>query len=432
QAGTPHIQASGSYDAATRRYVLRLSQSCAATPGQPEKQPYHIPVAFGLVGPDGKDLPLYLAGEDSPSTQRVLSLCSATQEFIFENVAVAPVPSLLRDFSAPVVLDFDYSDAGLAHLMAHDSDPFNRWEAGQRLASRLIISATATLSAGGTPEWPPSFAQAAARVLAEADADPAFAAEALSLPSEATLAEQFEVVDPDALHAARNGLRRFLADQIGTQFHTCYERLAPQDDYRPDAQSAARRALRNLCLGYLCETDSAISRALAKQQFDCADNMTDQFGSLAVLAQSEGEERQQALNAFYAHWKEEALVIDKWLQVQACSRRTDTLAEVKRLVEHPIFDLHNPNKVYALLRTFGNNHVRFHAADGSGYRFLAEQTRKLDAINPQVASRLARCFDRWRKFDSGHQTHARAALEMLRDHAGLSRDVFEIVEKSLE
>ena len=288
QAGTPHIQASGSYDAATRRYVLRLSQSCAATPGQPEKQPYHIPVAFGLVGPDGKDLPLYLAGEDSASTQRVLSLCSATQEFIFENVAVAPVPSLLRDFSAPVVLDFDYSDAGLAHLMAHDSDPFNRWEAGQRLASRLIISATATLSAGGTPEWPPSFAQAAARVLAEADVDPAFAAEALSLPSEATLAEQFEVVDPDALHAARNGLRRFLADQLGTEFMACYERLAPQDSYQPDAQSAARRALRNLCLGYLCETDSTASRALSKQQFDCADNMTDQFASLAVLAQSDG------------------------------------------------------------------------------------------------------------------------------------------------
>jgi len=170
---------------------------------------------------------------------------------------------------------------------------------------------------------------------------------------------------------------------------------------------------------------------MAKQQFDRADNMTDQFASLSVLAQSEGGERQQALNAFYARWKDEALVIDKWLQVQASSRRPGTLAEVERLVEHPAFDLRNPNKVYALLRAFGNNHVRFHAADGSGYRFLAEQTRQLDAINPQVASRLARCFDRWRKFDDGRQSHARAALEMLRNHTGLSRDVAEIVERSL-
>ena len=207
--------------------------------------------------------------------------------------------------------------------------------------------------------------------------------------------------------------------------------LAPKDIYRPDSHDAARRALRNLCLGYLCETDSAEMRALAKQQFDTADNMTDQFASLATLAQCEGEERVQALDAFYARWKDEALVIDKWLQVQATSRRAGTLAEVERLVGHPAFDLRNPNKVYALLRAFGSNHVRFHAADGSGYRFLAEQTRKLDSINPQVASRLARCFDRWRRFDSKRQTHARAALETLRNQAGLSRDVFEVVEKSL-
>ncbi|MDP2759177.1 MAG: aminopeptidase N [Sideroxyarcus sp.] len=429
QAGTPHVQASGRYDAATQRYTLRLSQSCAATAGQPKKLPLHIPLRMALVGPDGQDLPLRLAGEDAASTQRVLSLCATTQEFIFENVAVAPVPSLLRDFSAPVVLDFDYSDAELAHLLAYDNDSFNRWEAGQRLASRLIVAATATLQTGGTPVWPASFATAMKRVLA--DAEPAFAAEALSLPSEATLAEQLELVDPDALHAARSGLRRFLAEQLGTEFMACYERLAPQDSYRPDVQAAGRRALRNLCLGYLCEMDSATARTLAKQQFDRADNMTDQFAGLAVLAQSDGAERTQVLDAFYAQWKEEALVLDKWLQIQAGSRRANTLAEVERLVAHPAFDLRNPNKVYALLRTFGNNHVRFHAADGSGYRFLAEQTRQLDAFNPQVASRLARCFDRWRRFDANRQEHARTALEMLRNHAGLSRDVFEIVQRSL-
>jgi aminopeptidase N len=433
QAGTPHVAAAGRYDAANHSYILRLSQSCTATPGQPAKQLYHIPVAIGLVGPDGEDLPLRLAGDNSGTrvSQLVLPLCSETQEFIFEEVLVAPVPSLLRDFSAPVVLDYAYSDEDLAHLMAYDSDPFNRWEAGQRLANRLIIAATATLSAGGTPIWPASFAQAAARVLADADMDPAFAAEALSLPSEATLAEQLDVVDPDALHAARNGLRRFLTEQMSAELLACYQRLAPREGYRPDLADVGRRALRNVCLGYLCEADSPSSRALARQQFDSADNMTDQFASLSVLAQSEGEERQQALDAFYQRWQGEALVVDKWLQVQATSRRPNVLNEVKRLVEHPAFDLRNPNKVYALLRAFGSNHVHFHAADGSGYHFLAEQTCKLDAVNPQVASRVARCFDRWRKFDASRQAHARAALEILRNQPGLSRDLFEIVDRQL-
>ena len=431
QAGLPRIRASGSYDATKQRYTLRMSQSCAATHGQPEKQPFLIPVTVALVGPNGEDLPLHLAGDSNVTTERVLSLQSAVQKFAFEKIAVAPVPSLLRDFSAPVVLEFDYSEAELAHLLAHDSDPFNRCEAGQRLASQLIIAATAAIVAGKTPNWSADFVKASARVLAESATDPAFAAEALTLPGEATLAEQLDVVDPDALHTARNGLRRHLAEQLGAAFRACYNSLAPTGIYRPDSHDAACRTLRNLCLGYLCETDSVETRALAKKQFDTANNMTDQFAALSVLAQSEGEERVQALDAFYARWKDEALVIDKWLQVQATSRRPGTLAEVARLVAHPAFDLRNPNKVYSLLRAFGSNHVRFHATDGSGYRFLAEQTRKLDSINPQVAARLARCFDRWRRFDATRQTHARAALEMLRNHKGLSRDVFEIVERSL-
>jgi aminopeptidase N len=438
QAGTPQLSASGCYDAVSRRYTLTLTQS--APVGQSANLPCHIPVAVGLVGPDGQDMPLRLAGETEVSFSRVLSLHEAMQQFTFEDVAVAPVPSLLRNFSAPVLLDFAYSDAELAHLLAHDSDSFNRWEAGQRLASRLILTATAALAAGESPVWhtcadtadrPDGFVTAVARVLEGAEADPAFAAEALSLPGEATLAEQMEQVDPDALHAARNGLRLHLAEQLSAQFAACYARLTPVDVYQPDSQSAGRRALRNLCLGYLCEIDRVENRALALAQFNSSDNMTDQFAALSILAQCEGEESAQAMAAFYQRWQGEALVTDKWFQVQASSRRRGTLAEVIRLVDHPVFDLQNPNKVYALLRGFGNNHVRFHAADGSGYRFLAEQTRSLDAINPQVASRLARCFDRWRRFDAHRQAHARAALQMLRDHAGLSRDVFEIVNRSL-
>ena len=429
QAGTPQLSASGIYDAVNRRYTLTLRQSGAA--GQSGVRPYHIPVAVGLVAPDGQDMPLRLAGETEVTTTRVLSLYEVTQQFVFEGVAVAPVPSLLRNFSAPVLLDFAYSDVELAHLLAHDTDSFNRWEAGQRLASRLILAASSTLAAGEAPVWPEGFVTAVARVLEGAAADPAFAAEALSLPGEATLAEQMEVVDPDALHAARNGLRLHLAEQLGAQFAACYERMSSTDAYQPDAQAAGRRALRNLCLSYLSEIDSVENRALALAQFNAADNMTDQFAALSTLSQCEGEERVKAMAVFYQRWQNEALVTDKWFGVQATSRRSGTLAEVMRLVDHPAFDLHNPNKVYALLRGFGNNHVRFHAADGSGYRFLAEQTRKLDAINPQVASRLARCFDRWRKFDVNRQAHARAALQMLRDHVGLSRDVFEIVDRSL-
>lgn len=416
QAGTPHVTATGRYDAANQRYTLNFTQTL---PGQ-DVPPFHIPINVALIGSDGGELPL--AGGNGQ-----LSLHQASEEFVFEAVATEPVPSLLRDFSAPIVLDFAYSDADLAHLLAHDSDPFNRWEAGQRFACRLILAATHTISAGSTPVWPASFAQAAARVLA--DVDSAFAAEALSLPGEATLAEQFDVVDPDALHAARNGLRRFLAEQLGAEFKVCYERLASPETYRFDAQNVARRALRNLCLGYLSEVGSGIE--LARQQFYAADNMTDQFASLSVLAQCEGSAREEVMAAFYERWQNEPLVVDKWLQVQATSRRPGTLAEVARLVKHPAFDMRNPNKVYALLRAFGSNHVHFHALDGSGYRFLAEQTCLLDAINPQVAARLARCFDRWKRFDATRQTHARAALDTLRNHAGLSRDVFEIVDRQL-
>ncbi|MCC6208214.1 MAG: aminopeptidase N, partial [Gammaproteobacteria bacterium] len=428
QAGTPHIAASGRHDAAARRYTLTLKQSC---PTHPENRPYHIPVSIGLIGRDGVDLPLRMPGEPGASARRVLSLTEAEQDYVFEDIDTAPVPSLLRGFSAPVVLDFPYSDDELARLLAHDSDPFNRWEAGQRLASRLILAATAVLSSGGTPVWPEVLAHAAARVLAQADADPAFAAEALALPTEATLAEQLDTVDPDALHAARNGLRRFLAEHLGPEFEACYDRLAPAAAYRPDTTDAARRALRNLCLGYLTELDTPAARARAIRQFETADNMTDQFAALGALAQCAGPERQRALDDFYTCWQREALVVNKWLMVQATSRLPDTLHDVTRLTGHPAFDLRNPNKVYALLGGFSANHVRFHAADGAGYRFMAGQILHLDAINPQVAARLARSFDRWRRFDTAHQAQARIALESLRAHPGLSRDVFEIVQRAL-
>jgi len=425
QAGTPKVAARGAYDAQAWRYTLTLSQSCPATPDQAEKSPYLIPVAVGLIGPDGNDFDL-----GGGATTKILQLTQPKQVFVFENIPAAPVPSLLRDFSAPVVLDCDSSESELAHLLAHDSDPFNRWEAGQRLFGYLIRQAVSRLANGKAPLWPVTVIEAARKVLVGAG-DPAFIAEALTLPGESTLTEQMEIVDPELLFAARCGLARFLAHGLESDLLRLYHALAPMAPYQPDNVQAARRRLRNLCLCYLNELDSAEYRALARQQFDSTDNMTDQFAALSVLANAPGEEGDQALADFYQRWESEALVVDKWLAVQSSSRLSGTLARVESLTRHPAFDIRNPNKVYALLRTFGANHRHFHAADGSGYRFVAEQIIKLDPINPQVASRLARSFDRWKRFDSGRQQHSRAALESVRNQSGLSRDVFEVVDKAL-
>ena len=425
QAGTPRVTARGEYDTAAKRYTLTLAQACAPTPGQPEKQPTLIPVAVGLVGPQGEGFDL------GGASTRLLHLTAPEQTFAFENIPAEPVPSLLRNFSAPVILDYPYSDADLAHLLAHDSDPFNRWEAGQRLFGQLILGNATRLARGDAAEWPAVVVEAARRVLLGGN-DPAFVAEALTLPGEATLAEQMQVVDPEALHLARAGLAKTLATAMEADFAGLYTSLADAGAYRPDTAGARRRRLRNLCLDYLNKLDSGDYRSLAFRQFSSTDNMTDQFAALAVLANNSGPEGKTALDDFYMRWQHEALVVDKWLSVQAASCLPETLLRVETLTRHPAFDLKNPNKVYALLRTFGGNHRHFHAADGDGYRFLAWQIAALDPVNPQVAARLARCFDRWKKFDAGRQGHARAALESLRKTEGLSRDVFEVVDKALQ
>ena len=433
QAGTPHIKAHGQYDAASQSYGLTLTQSGSPSPGQPDKTPVLIPVAVGLLDPQGLDFDL-----GDGQTTRVLHLTQPEQTFVFENIPSAPIPSLLRNFSAPVILEQSLSEADLAHLLAHDSDPFNRWEAGQQLFGRLILSAAADIMNECPLNWPSSVIDAARRVLLSPNGSPAFIAEALTLPGEATLAEQMAVVDPEALYQARSGLACFIASALEDEFAQCYAALAPSTAYCPDPAEVGRRRLRNLCLGYLNEFNEVYEeqephpyRLAARRQFDAADNMSDQFAALSILANTAGEEGKTALADFYQRWQHEALVVDKWLAVQAGSRRPDTLPSVERLLTHPAFDRRNPNKVYALLRTFGTNHRHFHAADGSGYRFIARQAASLDAINPQVASRLARCFDRWTRFDLPRQQHARAALQELGQQPGLSRDVFEVVEKAL-
>ena len=413
QAGTPVLDISGEYDEAAKRYTLTVKQSCPPTPGQPEKLPFHIPFAVGLVGPDGGDF-----------ASRLVSLKATEEKIVFEDIPAKPVPSILRGFSAPVIAKYPYTEAELAHLMAHDSDAFNRWEAGQRLATGLLL--------GGTKAAPRSFIDAWARVLKDAAQDPAFASEALGLPSETTLAEQMDVVDPDALHAARNGLRRQLAGALREALLATYRSMTIDAPYSPDSASAGKRSLKNLCLGVLMELDDAEVRALCVKQFETADNMTDAMAALTLLTNTDCPERAPALESFHARWKDEPLVVDKWLAVQATARLPGTLAEVKRLTAHPAFDIKNPNKIYSLIRAFvAANHVRFHAADGGGYAFAADQVIAIDTLNPQVAARVARCFDRWKKFDAGRQAHAKAALERVLGTDGLSRDVAEIVGKAL-
>jgi aminopeptidase N len=432
QDGTPVVEVSSAYDAHAKRYTLEVKQSCPPTPRQPEKLPFHIPFAVGLLGADGVAMPLQLEGEpQAHGTTRVLSLRSPEERFVFVGVPARPVPSLLRGFSAPVILKYPYGPDELTHLLGCDSDAFNRWEAGQRLALEILLRGAHAREAGKAPVFPDSFVNAFGRVLADAPNDPAFAAEALSLPSEGYIAEQMEVVDPDAIHAGRVELRRYLARSLRNELLDAYSALRVSGPYSPDASSAARRSLRNLCLSYLMELDDAQMRLLTVEQFEGADNMTDVMAALSTLANCNCPERRDALDRFYIKWKAEPLVVDKWLGVQATSRLPGTLAEVIRLMSHEAFNIRNPNKVYALIGGFRSNHVRFHAADGAGYRFLADQVIALDALNPTVAARMARGFDRWRKFDAGRQAHARTALERIRDTQGLSTDTVEVVSRAL-
>ncbi len=446
RAGTPRLKATGQYDAAAKRYTLTLSQSLAATAYDTrltdagisiEQGPLHIPVALGLVLPDGSDA---LAEKTA-----VVSLTEATQTFVFDNIAAAPVASLLRDFSAPVHLDFEQSDAELAHLMAHDSDACNRWEAGQRLATRILLAGIA-VNGEGTAWIPETFVAAVARVLDDGIThDAALATEALVLPAEQVLAEEMasagKTVDPDAIHSARTNLRRHLAARLRDKFEAVWQALAPVEPYAPEGAQVGRRALRNLVLGYLAESDAATLNASVMPRLmqqvneagNMTDNMTDVSAALGILANLDAPERATALDGFYARWQNEALVVDKWLQVQATSRLPGTAARVRELMAHAAFDIRNPNKVYSLVRAFcAANPRHFHAADGSGYKLAADVILELQAMNPQVASRIARAFDRWRQYDNERQGHARAQLERIQACPGLARDIAEVVGNALE
>ncbi len=443
QAGTPRVSVRSHYDEAAGTYTLDFTQSCPATPGQADKLPMHIPVAVGLLDAHGVDLPLQLARADARDevevhtvpTTRVLELTEATQRFTFTGLAQRPVPSLLRNFSAPVVLDYDYTDGELAFLLAHDSDPFNRWEAGQRLATRRLLA----LAAGGvaadlayaTTDEDKLIADAFRKLLRDTTLDPAFRDLVLTLPSEGTLAEQSAAIDPQAIHRARRALRRHLAQALHADLLDVYHANHVAGAYRPDAEPAGRRALRNTALGYLAELDDPTVPALMRGQLDSATNMTDRIAALSAMVHHGATGVAAALQQFYADFTDEALVVDKWFTLQATAPDT-TVARVRELMTHPAFTLKNPNRARSLLFAFCNNNpAQFHAPDGSGHAFWAEQVIALDAINPQVAARLARALDRWRKYVPGLQGSMKAALERVAGATPLSNDVAEVIGKAL-
>ena len=426
QAGTPEITVSDTYDASERRYTLTVTQRTSPTPGQPDKQPVVIPIALGLLDGNGQELKTRLEHDaEAMSGTRVLLASEVENRFTFVDVASPPVPSLLRGFSAPVKL-LGVSRDRLQFLAAHDTDPFARWEAGQQYATGLLLDMVSAIQRGETPVVEPALVQAMEATLG--GDDPAFIAEALALPGEAFLADQMKVVDPDAIHAARNLARKAIAAALRDRLAALYDRLTDTGPYTTDGAAVGRRSLRNTCLAYLSALGDA---ALAKAQFAAAGNMTDVLAALSVLSGIDSPERLDALAAFHAKWRDDALVLDKWFGIQAMSPLPDTMAAVRRLFGHPDFDLRNPNRVRALVSSFAVNQVRFHAADGAGYRFLADTIIQLDPDNPQIAARMVSSLGQWRRFDPARQGLMKAELSRIVALPGLSKNTFEMASKSL-
>ncbi|MGH8713561.1 MAG: aminopeptidase N, partial [Casimicrobiaceae bacterium] len=436
QAGTPLLKVRGSYDAQAQAYTLDVEQSCPPTPEQAEKQPLHIPLAVGLVGNGGGDLPLRLddggATPASCGSTAMLHLRRRRESFRFVDVREQPVPSLLRGFSAPVKVDYDYTEAELALLAAHDSNPVCRWDAAQRIFSRAILGVAERGAGGDSFALSPTLVGVVRALLADRDSDPALLALALRLPRLSILADQHTPIDIEGVHRAREAARAALARELSAELERAYEAHHVRGAYSPESAQVAQRSLKNVCLAYLTARDDAASHALALAQFDAADNMTDSIAALAALNDTDADARAVALARFESRWRGNPLVMDKWLALQATSYRSDTLARVRTLLSHPAYDARNPNRIRSLVGAFAQSNLpAFHAADGSGYAFAAEQVLAIDRSNPQVAARIVGAFNRWRRFDAARGTLQRAALERIAAAPALSTGVAEIVAHNL-
>ena len=429
QAGTPEMTVVTRYDAARKTYTLEAKQSVPPTPGQPSKEPMVIPLSLGLVGKDGRDLPLSPAKNVDHG---VLVLNEPSQSVTFAGIDEKPVLSINRGFSAPIKLNADLDGGDLAFLAAHDSDAFNRWQALQTVSMRLSIDNVARLRAGNAPRTDEHLIAALAAILDDAKLGPAFVALALTPPGEGDVAREIgRDIDPDAIFTARRALRADIGQKLGPALVEAYAGLAVPGPYSPDATSAGRRALRNVALDLMAATGAPEAVARAARQYDTADNMTDRLAALTTLSLNAAPERERALADFYARYAADALVIDKWFSLQALIPQPDTLDQVHTLTAHPAFSFANPNRVRALIGAFAGNQTQFNRADGAGYDFVAGNVLGLDRKNPQLAARLATAFRTWRTLEPGRRGKAQAALERIKATANLSRDLADIVERAL-
>jgi aminopeptidase N len=416
QAGTPEISFDEGYDSTAKSFTLTLRQSTKPTPGQPEKKPFLMPVTIGLLSETGEEL-----------LEKTVVFDKAVQDFTFEGIPARPVPSLFRNFSAPVRL-LGQNAGRLAFLAAHDTDLFNRWDALQQYATQVLLKAIAAHREGAAFAVDDRLRDAIGAVLADAGRDPAFAADAMLLPGESLLADAMDVVDPDAIFAVRRAARAAL----GTALRAAFERVIEAfGDVAPDDLSGhamGARAVKNAALGYLAAAGDT-KRAAA--QFGAAANMTDTLAALALLVEIPGDARDAALAAFHGKWRSNPLVLDKWFSVQARSGAADTLARVKALMAHPDFEFKNPNRVRALLGAFGSNQARFHDKSGDGYRLMADLIITLDAKNPQLAARFCTVMGSWRRYDPARQALMKENLERILAVETLSHNTYEMASKAL-
>jgi len=439
QAGTPRLQASGAYNADERSYTLTLRQRCPATPDQTDKKPFVVPVTLGLLSRDGAAMPLQLADANDSVLQQTLVLTEESASFTFANINSEPVPSLLRGFSAPVVLEDGLSATDLLILLAHDSDPFNQWEAGQRLMLQSALDAIQqNKDLTGQPVLSEALVAALRNVLRHPQLDAAFKDLALTLPSENYIADHLDVVDPQRVHALRENMRLQLATALQADWLWAWDAHKYNGVYSPDAQSSGRRALAGLSMTMLCvaavPSGDAVTPGRVYQQFKDAGNMTDRFNALSALVVSGHALAQDALALFHKMFQHEALVIDKWfaLQAGAPDRAGDVLPRVRQLMQHPDFSLRNPNRARSLIFSYCSaNPAGFHRADAAGYVYWSEQVLALDAINPQVAARLARAMDRWSRLAEPYRSAAKVAIERVAAKTDLSNDAREVISRAL-
>ena len=434
QAGTPEIKAQGHYDASTSTYRLTLSQNLDATPGQPVKKPMHIPIALGLVGKNSaRPLPLTLQGENAHGPdERVLELKEKTQEFLFEGIEEEPILSLGHNFSAPARFRDGNGRSDHAFLMRHDTDSFNRWEAGQQLATGIVLEMIGEIQAGRAAKVDGLYLEAIGGVIARAAEDPGFTAQILMPPSENELALAIVPVDPEAIHTARHGLILSVADAHRREIEKLYETNRLSGPFSPDAESAGKRALRNVALRYVTAADDVKAGEIAHEHYRLATNMTDRMAGLSALTRIGGALAKRALDDFYGRFENDALVLDKWMSVQAMSPLPDTVQRVRELTKHPAFSMRNPNRVRALIGAFANaNPLRFHDKSGSGYRLVTEIIRELDTINPQTAARMTTVFESWRNYDVERQRLMKVELERIAASKPISANLYEIVTKIL-